>query len=68
MLKPYVVVTNTSVTFIVLAVDEADAIGVASQYYFDQYDDELDGPVAYDLNEYLQDMYPYEGIWELPTC
>lgn len=68
MLKSYVVATRTAVTLIVLATDEADAIDVASQYYFEQYGWELDHPEAYEITEYLQDMYPYEGIWELPTC
>ena len=68
MEQAYVVATHTAVTLIVMAMNEVDAIEMANDYYYEQYGEELSGPVAYEIGDYLANMYPTPDVWELPTC
>ena len=62
MLKPFLVATNADYTAITLAKSKKDAIQKVSAFYADEYGEDRDDWVAYDLaTEYLD----YDTILEI---
>lgn len=53
MLKPYVVVTNSDFTLLVIAEDAREALDIADQYYDYTYGDERDDWEVYDLLDFM---------------
>lgn len=66
MLKPFLIATHADYTAITLAKNSEDAIRKVADFYFEEYEEDRDDWVAYDLTtEYLEpdEVFEIKSFW-----